>query len=236
MRAPNRILDLDELETPAFRQVLDPMDELTGSDPISYLHPSKRWEYPWALERARLPPGASVLDAGCGASIFPVYLAKQGYSVTAVDLSPPSGLDKFHNVKAGYVAGDMGKLPFADAVFDAVFCISVIEHLGFGAMAAALSEMRRVLKSEGRLLLTTDYYEDAAARIQYEGEGGPFPVEWSFFDAERLKEHILDAPGWRLEGELDLRVDWEHTKPLMRRFHGYPYTSVGVTLVKVRRV
>ncbi|WP_303904620.1 class I SAM-dependent methyltransferase [Thiohalomonas denitrificans] len=233
MRAPNRILDLDELETPAFRQVLDRMDELTGSDSISYLHPSKRWEYPWALERARLSPGARVLDAGCGASIFPVYLAEQGYRVSALDLSPPPGLDRVHGVSVGYVGGDLGRLPFVDGAFDAVFCISVIEHLGFGAMAAALSEMHRVIRANGRLLLTTDYYEDANASIRYEGEGGPFPVEWSFFDAERLKQHILEAPGWRLEGELDLRVDWERTKPVMRRFHGYPYTSVGVTLVRV---
>ncbi len=230
--APNRPLDLADLDRDPYRRVLDEMDRLQSRDPISYLHPSKRWEYPWALERARLAPGSALLDVGCGASIFPVYLAGEGHRVTALDLTPPVGLARLHGVDIGYVAGDMGRLPFASERFGAVFCISVIEHLGFGAMADALAEMHRVLRPGGRLLLTTDFYEDATAELWYEGPGDPFPVDWSFFDEERLRTHILQAPGWRLDGALDLRVDWEQVKPAMRRFHGYPYTSVGVALIR----
>lgn len=78
-RAPNRLLDLGELEEPVFQRTLQRLDALTGRESISYLHPSKRWEYPWALERARLAWGSRVLDAGCGASIFPVYLSELGH-------------------------------------------------------------------------------------------------------------------------------------------------------------
>lgn len=230
---PNRALDLAELERPPFRDILAELDALTTRDDISYLHPSKRWEYPWALQRAGVAPGRRVLDVGCGASIFPVYLARRGLEVTALDLAPPSGLDRRHGVNVDYVRGDMGRLPFATGSFDAIFCISVIEHLGFGAMRAALAELHRVLRPAGRLLLTTDYYDDAEAEIWYDGPGEPFPVDWSFFDEARLRDYLLAAPGWRLDGALDLEVDWERTKPRMRAFHGYPYTSVGVTLVRV---
>lgn len=84
--APNRLLDLDELGTPEFRSVLRTLDRPVARDQISYLHLSKRWEYPWALQRAQLAPGCRVLDVGCGDSIFPVYLASLGHHVTAADM------------------------------------------------------------------------------------------------------------------------------------------------------
>jgi SAM-dependent methyltransferase len=230
--APNRLLDLRELQEPRFADVLGELDELTARESVSYLHPSKRWEYPWALERARLQPGSRVLDAGCGASIFPVYLAKQGHRVTGVDLEVPDGLDRMHDVHIDYVRAGITELPFPDCSFDAVFCISVVEHLGHDGVQAALSELRRVLRPGGRLLVTTDYYEDASARIWYEGEDRTFPVDWEFFDQERLQRYLLNTPGLSVEGELDLSVDWDRLRPEMRRFHGYPYTSVGVTLLR----
>jgi SAM-dependent methyltransferase len=230
---PNRPLDLDELEAPHFARVLRDLDALTRRESISYLHPSKRWEYPWALERARLRPAARLLDAGCGASIFPVYLARQGHQVTAVDLAPPVGLDRAHGVSIDYVRAGITALPFADDSFDTVFCISVIEHLGHAGVPLALQELRRVLRLGGQLLVTTDYYEDADAKLWYEGADGRFPVDWSFFDEAHVRRFLLQAPGLAVDGDISLNVDWDEVRPAMRRFHGYPYTSVGVALVKV---
>ncbi|MGQ9425474.1 class I SAM-dependent methyltransferase [Gilvimarinus sp. F26214L] len=231
-RAPNRLLDLEELTSPDFAAVLDELDTLTERESISYLHPGKRWEYPWALSRAQLEPGCRVLDAGCGASIFPVYLAKNGYSVTALDLHPPEGLNEAHQVPVDYCRGELTELPFPDGSFDRVFCISVIEHLGHEGAPAALAELRRVLRPGGRLLITTDYYDDAEAEIFYEKDGERFPVDWGFYDARLLEHYLLDVPGLRLDGALDLSVDWDETRPRMREFHGYPYTSVGLAFVR----
>ncbi len=231
-RAPNRLMDLAELEGPEFAAVLARLEELTCRESISYLHPSKRWEYPWALSRAGLAPGSRVLDAGCGASIFPVYLAEQGHRVSAVDLHPPEGLAQRHGVDIGYAAAGITELPFADETFDAVFCISVIEHLGHDGVLGALAELRRVARPGARLMISTDYYQDAEAEIWYEGSDRRFRVDWSFFDESRLRHYLLAAEGLLLEGELDLRVDWDDLRPRMRRFHGYPYTAVGVTLVR----
>jgi SAM-dependent methyltransferase len=232
-RAPNRPLDLRELQEPSFVETLRELDALTERDPVSYLHPSKRWEYPWALERAALTPGSRVLDAGCGASIFPVYLACSGHDVTGLDLSVPTGLGARHGVRIAYVRGGLTALPFDADRFDAIFCISVIEHLGHDGVPEALAELRRVLRPGGRLLLTTDYYEDAGAELWYDGPDRSFRVNWSFFDETELRRFVLDAPGLALDGEIDLGVDWNAVRPAMRRFHGYPYTSIGVALVKV---
>lgn len=228
----NRVLELAELERPEFRRVLDEMDPLVDADPVSYLHPGKRWEYPWALERARLEPGARILDVGCGDSIFPVYLARKGYRVVAVDLEFDGTLGRRHGVEVGYAKGDMASLPVAPESFDAVFCISVIEHLPEEAVRAAMAELRRVLRPGQPLLLTTDYYEDADAEIWHRSPGLEFRVDWSVFDEERLRRWILESPGWRLDGDLDLDVDWSTTKPAMRAYHGYPYTSVGLKMIR----
>ncbi len=232
--APNRTLDLKELRRPEYRRVLHRLERILRRRPGTYLHPSKRWEYPWALERADLPPGARVLDAGCGASVFPHYLAERGFRTTALDREPDPGSE----VRAGagrpaYVAGDLRSLPLASGRFDAVFCISVLEHLPEREGARALAELRRVLRPGGRLLLTTDFHEDASADLWHEGPDGRFPVTWNVFDEERLRRTVLEAPGFRVAGEVDLRADWDAVRPRMRRFHGYPYTSVGVALVRV---
>jgi SAM-dependent methyltransferase len=228
--APNRPLDLDDLRTPAFAGILAELDALLKRNPQCYLHPSKRWEYPWALGRAGLGRGCCVLDAGCGGSIFPLYLAQAGHWVSACDLRLPGRLDRLAGLQAGYVEGDLNALPYSDASFDAVFCISVIEHLPRAAMPGALQELRRVLRPQGRLLLTTDYYERADAELWYEGPGEPFRVDWGFFDKTTLREIVLEAPGLRVEGPLDLDVDWSAMRPRMRDFHGYPYTAMGVAL------
>lgn len=233
-QAANRTLSLDDLERPEFRRILAEMDQLVKQDDMSYLHPSKRWEYPWALQRAELAPHSHVLDAGCGASIFPIYLAKQGYKVAASDVEVPFGLDRQHGVEVEYVTNYIVEMPFTDEAFDAVFCVSVVEHLHRHQLPDVIQELRRVLRPGGRLLVTTDYYEDASAELWFAGDShyDPFPVDWCVFDESQLTEYILEAPGLRVEGDVDLDVNWDRVGEEMRRFHGYPYTSVGVTLVK----
>lgn len=230
--APNRTLSLDELERSGYRRTLNRLDAMLAREPGAYLHSSKRWEYPWALERAGLESGLRVLDVGCGASILPVYLAWTGQRVTAVDRMPPRRLGPGNGVEIGYVGGDMTALPLPSAAYDAVFCISVIEHLSEEAVGPAMQELRRVLRPGRPLLLTTDYYRDAGAELWYEGPDRRFPVDWSIFDRQRLERVVLDASGFRIAGALDLDVDWARVEPRMRAFHGYPYTSVGVKLVK----
>lgn len=231
-RAPNRILNLHDMQRPYYRWVLEAMDSLLRREQWAYLHPSKRWEYPWALERARLFPGARVLDAGCGASIFPVYLAAQGHRVSAADISLPRERPAGGGYTINYVQSALAALPLQPESFDAVFCVSVLEHLPRDAMLGALHELHRVLRPGGRCLITTDFYEDAAEPMWYEGPGDPFPVDWNVFDERLLHELIDNARGLWLEGDLDLRVDWNETRERMRQFHGYPYTSVGICFVK----
>ena len=55
------------------------------------------------------------------------------------------------------VVGDAHRLPFADAVFDAVLCLNTFEHLREPRVAAA--ELLRVMRPGGRLVLKTAFLQ-----------------------------------------------------------------------------
>lgn len=68
----------------------------------------------------------------------------------------PRLLDRFH---IEYMHADLTRLPFPDASFDLVSCISVLEHMPPDTRTRGVQEMARVLKPGGQLLLTYDLQE-----------------------------------------------------------------------------
>jgi SAM-dependent methyltransferase len=226
----NRVLNLRELDRPFFRETIASMRKLVEEFPGFYLHPSKQWEYPWALESAGLGLNSRVLDVGCGASILPLYLDRLGHRVVACDID--LDWDLVGQTPIPYVKADLTALPFERAQFEAVFCISVIERLALDRMIPALWELHRVLRAGGRLLLTTDFYEDRRASLAYSGPGRRFAVNGNVFDRGLLEQIVFAHPGFVMTDPPDLNVDWPVVKEQMLRFHGYPYTSIGVVLVK----
>lgn len=107
-------------------------------------------------------PGAHVLDVCCGsgASALPAAeLVGPTGSVIGVDLA--ENLLQLAQAKATqrgltnvqFESGDLTDLRFADGAFDAVVCVFGIFFVP--DMEAALRELRRVLRREGRMAITT---------------------------------------------------------------------------------
>ena len=99
--------------------------------------------------------GKAVLDLGCGTGFSSFLLAKRGFKVTGLDIS-----DKFLKIMKPkeskdlkFVAGDILNLEFPDCSFDLVTSHEVIEHIT--NVEKALSEMARVVKRGGRIIIVS---------------------------------------------------------------------------------
>jgi len=101
--------------------------------------------------------GLKVLDVGCGQGIDLCEYARAGADAVGIDLTPRHvELARKHLAELGLagevVLGDAETLPFADATFDRASSNGVLHHTP--DIAAALREIRRVLKPGGRFTLT----------------------------------------------------------------------------------
>jgi SAM-dependent methyltransferase len=125
-------------------------------------------------ERAHYASG-SFLDVGCGGKPYR-QLFGQVTQYVGLDVTPDASAD---------VAGDGQALPFAGACFDSVLCNQVLEHVP--EPAQLLSEVFRVLKPGGVLLLTTpqtwglhlephDYYRYTHYGLRYQAAKAGFEV------------------------------------------------------------
>ncbi len=101
----------------------------------------------------------SVFDLGCGAGRHSVFLAQQGYTVSAADVSP-SAIEKTRaNLQqAGSDATlyqiDMTEWPFSDGQFDAVVAFNVVYHAHRAEVETVLAQINRVLSPRGLLFIT----------------------------------------------------------------------------------
>jgi SAM-dependent methyltransferase len=108
------------------------------------------------IANLELPPGARILDAGCGSGRNMVELARYG-SVTAVELSAAS-VELARARDAGdVIEGSVLEMPFVDGSFDLATSLDVIEHLEDDV--GALRELRRVVAPGGCLLATVPAYQ-----------------------------------------------------------------------------
>lgn len=94
----------------------------------------------------------NVLDVACGTGDMVQELQKRGCLVTGVDLSEEMlTIAKSKAPTATYMIADAEHLPFENDCFDAVTCAFGVRN--FGHLEQGLSEMLRVLKPGGRMVI-----------------------------------------------------------------------------------
>jgi ubiquinone/menaquinone biosynthesis C-methylase UbiE len=113
------------------------------------------------IRKLGLHRDARILEVGCGAGWTSVALAKDGYTVDAMDSTMTMLQMTGRSARCEGVEdhirlhlADVHTLPFESRTFDLVIAIGVIPWLH--SERTAFEEMRRVLKRRGYLLVTVD--------------------------------------------------------------------------------
>lgn len=152
----------------------------------------------------------SVLDIGCGAGRLGALLPEA--EVTGIDLDPAAlaRARARHAALPGHAFARMDalRLGFADATFDTVLLVDLLQDLA--DVPAALAEAARVLARGGRLLLTAPNRESlplrALRRLALPVPGRGFSVQevTGMLRAAGLTVARMDgiflSPGWALPG------------------------------------
>ena len=111
-----------------------------------------------------------VLDIGCGNGNLLNYIAKRNKRdlLFGIDIGKEiidrANKNKFCN-REKFILGDGKKLDFEDGFFDEVYCYEVLEHVE--NLDEVLSEIKRVLKKDGKLKITVPLEESEKILIKY---------------------------------------------------------------------
>jgi SAM-dependent methyltransferase len=106
---------------------------------------------------AEIPPGAEVLDVGCGdGRPIALMLERRGYFVTGIDSSERM-LEKFRRnlPSCRALLGDIADAELPERKFALIVCWGCLFHLDREAQMRALKSFTRALAAGGRLLFTS---------------------------------------------------------------------------------
>ena len=167
----NRLVYLDEKATPEFWDHRWQQEGKPG--------PMSSREEVVTVTAKYLPPGARILEGGCGRANKVKAMALAGYRATGVDFAEESvKMARLNYPDLDIRRGDVRSLDFSDGQFDGYWSMGVIEHFWEG-YSAILAEAARVVRPDGFLFLTAPWLSPYRARRA--GNGG-YPV--SRFQAE----------------------------------------------------
>jgi SAM-dependent methyltransferase len=176
---------------------------------------------PWAWRRRRAlllgeaRRGERVLDVGCGAGRFVAALREAGAEPIGVELAAAALERARRNVPGAdlrLIAQD-GALPLDHGEIDLAWCSEVLEHVP--DTVAFLTEIRRVLKRDGRLLVTVPDHgrlrRTLIALAEYDAHYDPLGQHVRFYTRRSLAR-ALHATGFA-----DIRIRSFGGPPLLRQ-------------------
>jgi ubiquinone/menaquinone biosynthesis C-methylase UbiE len=185
---------------------------------------------------AILPPLAGVrrnhrvLDLACGPGFVALEFAKHAREVVGVDLTAEMlkkarGLARREGItNVTFRRADVNRLPFPDGSFDVVVTRASFHH--FPAPGRVLKEMARVMKRNGRMLISDNTSKDDPEKSRLQNR------------LEKLRDpshvEMLPLKKWRkLFKEAGLRVVKE--KRLVQSRHAADWMALTRTPAKVRK-
>jgi SAM-dependent methyltransferase len=167
---------------------------------------------------------ARVLDAGAEfySNVLPTLFVYGYRNLYGINLS---FTEEARRGPIRYLPGDITRTDFLDNYFDAVTCMSVIEH---GVpLEGYFREMYRVLKPGGLLITSTDYYPTAVDTQGKTAHGAAIKI-FTKAEIEQILRLAMET-GFESTGEVDLECN---ERPVQWKQFGLEYSFVIFTLRK----
>lgn len=120
-----------------------------------------------------------ICDAACGFGAYSVALASNGFEVYSFDVSPTAarltrmGLEHCGLDASRVKSADILATGYPDAFFDGAVANSVLDHMSVGDAKSALSELCRIPKPGGIIMVSFDRAEEDDLAMPHElmGDG-----------------------------------------------------------------
>ncbi len=168
------LLKAVDMSSDSKKEIKNFYEALGAQGLANLLSPDRHAAYIEFLKKM-LPAQGTILDCACGYGRLTIPLAQAGNTLYGIDFS-----QKFIEQARAYAAqqnlvipfqvGDMGELPYADALFDVVICMwsSFSELLTHADQVKALAQMGRVIKPSGFVLIDMPCPPDGEPLSDYE--------------------------------------------------------------------
>ena len=205
--AAGRTVDGDE----AFRRILKEGPpaalERPGEDPVertrlayergAHLYArgglkAKTMEHEMLLFAGYLPPGAKVVDVGCGPGRDLLEMQAMGFEVVGVDNSEE--LLAMVPKEIPTVKADFRSIPLPDSSYEGVWACASLLHLPRTEMPKALAEVRRMLRVGGHFLVSVKEGQGEA----WVADKGMEERFFTYYGSEEL-DKLLEQAGFEIE-------------------------------------
>lgn len=161
--------------------------------------------------------GMKILDLGCGTGTYFFDLRNKNNEVFGIDFSSTAINAAKDKGYVELVQGSITELPYPENYFDFIFCTEVLEHVL--DYKKGIEEINRVLKPNGRLLLTTTTYYTSIFQVDRKSIFN-FKILWryvmGYFNEsvrnEFIREFLFDKMGGHYHGFIspNLKKDFEN--------------------------
>jgi SAM-dependent methyltransferase len=207
-----------------YSAVTEQTGDLVSQEALSMLY--SRYRY-----ASQYCEGKLVLEVACGPGLGLGYLAKHARVIVGGDYTRSLVETARRSSQAflSLIRINAQALPFGDESLDVVVCYEALYY--FPEPARFLAECRRVLRSQGRLLLSTanpewtDFNPSPQSRQYYSGH-----ALVRLLEAHGFSTDLLAAFPARRDSIRDYLVSW--IKRLAVRFHLIPSTMKGKQFLK----